>query len=306
MPPAAAGIAPVFALALAAALTVPVRASEPASPAESSAVAGTAAITPAESNTPPSTSATQAPPAPVLAGDRWMIRLSPRVWFVAPSGDVRLPGSTDEVDVRDLDIDEPTLQPMGEANVQAGNFLFSFSGGAASTHSDGAADSGFTLGGVSVASGDGYDMDMDLLTFNITAGYKVWQHVFEESARPGEHVLRVWLIGGARLNDLDMDFSSGGGSASSSDVWFDIIGGVRVEAQFFESFSLDIEVNAGGMTDSLSADLTVGLSWRPVDWAAIQGGYRILFMDYQDGSGSSQSSFSGSMAGMFFGATLRF
>lgn len=281
------------ALMLAASASPAAHATEPA-----------AAPAPAE----PAAAATPKPeePLPALAGDRWMIRLSPRVWYVAPSGDVRLPGSSDEVDVRDLDIDEPTLQPMGEANVQAGNFIFSFSGGAASTHSDGAADSGFTLGGISVSSGDGYDMDMDLLTFNLTAGYKVWQHVFQESPRPGEHVLRVWLVGGARLNDLDMDLSSGGSSASSSDVWFDIIGGVRIEAQLFECFSLDLEVNAGGMTDSLSADLTLGLSWRPVDWAAIQGGYRILFMDYQDGSGSDQSSFSGSMAGMFFGATLRF
>ncbi len=251
--------------------------------------------------------ATDPPPGP---GDTWLIRIQPRVWFVAPEGDVRLPGSSRSLDVGRLDLDELRVAPFGEVNVQADRLLFTFSGMSTKNSSDLTADRAFTLGNVSVSAGDDVESRLRFSTFNVTGGYKVWQHEFTDDARPNtlpsRNVLRLWLVGGLRVNDLDFRIESGGQRQTGDDTWFDAVGGIKTEFQFLEAFSADAEATLGGLDGSFSLDIAFSLSYRPVDWVAAQVGYRLLFIEREDGSGSGQFGYDGSFAGLFAGVTFRF
>lgn len=266
----------------------------------------------ADASASPAGSAATAQPSvpPRGRGDEWVIRVQPRVWFVAPEGDVRLPGSSREVDVGRLDLDELRVAPYGQLDVQVDRLLFSFSGMSTKNSSDLTAGRAFTLGGVDVSAGEDFDARLRFSTFNITGGYKVWQHNFTDDARsdalPARNVLRVWGVGGVRVNDLDFRLQTADQRQQADDTWIDVVGGIKTEFQFLDAFSADAEATIGGLDGSFSLDVAFSLSYRPVDWVAAQVGYRILFISREDGSGSGQFDYDGSFAGLYAGVTFRF
>lgn len=291
------------AILMTSATLVPVLADQPEAP---SVAQDAQATTPA---TPPPAKA-ELPPSP---GDTWVIRVQPRVWFVAPEGDLKIPsavGGGQTVDLGVLDQDQPNFSAFGELSIQADNWLFSFSGAGFDGESRGTAGAGFQLGDVAVGDGDSFNTSLSISTFNLLAGYKVWQHAFEDPRAsrdlPAANILRLWVVGGARITNFAFDIQSGGSSDSIDQTWADIIGGVRAEAQILSDFSVDAELTVGGLTGSTSLDLSVGLTWRPVDWVGAQFGYRLMRINREDGAGNQEFNLDGGLAGLFAGVVFRF
>ncbi len=290
------------AILMTSATLSPVFADQPEAPsAAPDTQASTATTTPEKAERPPS------------PGDTWVIRVQPRVWFVAPEGDLKIPssgGGGQTVDLNALDQDKPNISPYGEINIQADEWLFSFSGANFEGDSSRNAGSAFQLGDVAVASGDAFRTSLNISTFNLLAGYKVWQHNFDDPREnreaPIANIFRLWVVGGARIANFAFDIQSGGSSDSIDQTWVDIVGGVRAEAQILSDFSVDAELTVGGLTGSTSLDLSVGLTWRPVDWVGAQFGYRLMRINREDGAGNQEFNLDGGLAGLFAGVVFRF
>lgn len=227
------------------------------------------------------------PATPLKPADSWVVDASPRMWYVALDGDLTLPGVAGEVALDTLSLDHTTIQPMGQLDVRADRWLFTFGGGAVGNES----------------SGGGVRSEIDLRLFSLMGGYQLVDYAFD-AAR--DNVLRLWLLGGARLGDLDARTTFPGSLTEGDVQWVDLIGGARLEIQIEEQFFTTFEINAGGLSDSFSVDLMAGFTWRPVSWFGAQAGYRYVYLDVEDGEGSGRFGYAGSAAGLFAGVSFRF
>ena len=263
----------------------------------------------------------------------WTVQIEPFVWFVAPSGDLRLParsgtgGSTgggfadsgDEVELASLNLDTPRLSPAGEMHISADRFRFTFSGAAYSISRDGTpADEAFRIGAVEVAVGEPLDVDFDFATYEVSLGYCVWAHDFFNDTNGARRanatplVLRTYALGGVRMYDTDISVTNAatGSSAGSDEFFIEPIVGGRAELEINEVFSIDLQISAGYFSDSdkssLSFDVAAGFVYRPIPNLGIQIGWRQIAFDLTDGEGLDEFEYSGRLAGLYTGITLRF
>jgi hypothetical protein len=112
-------------------------------------------------------------------------------------------------------------------------------------------------------------------------GYRIWRN-FEVTA-------------GTRYNNLSATIEITGPtgrvrSTSGTVEWWDPVFGGRFSVPLYKTLSLDVMGDVGGF--GVSSDLTWQaqpmLNWRFTKWGSVQAGYRWLYSDYSQGSGSSQ------------------
>lgn len=280
----------------------------------------------------PETETTERPP-PRVAPD-WTVRLEPKVWFVAPSGTLKLPISSgdgpgsvttagDDVELERLNLDSPRLEPAGDIHLASGRWLFGFSGATFSLDRDRTtADETFRLGAVSVAPGDSLRVAMEFTTAEVLGGYRVYSRDFAAESELPENaydaVLGVYVVGGARFYDLGIEVRRAGGAgpfqADVDQFFAEPIAGLRFELDFAREFSMVVQTTAGGFADSdrssISFDVQAGFQWRFWDGrAGLQIGYRqLLFVltDGSDGPAAEEFEYDGRMAGLFAGLQVRF
>ncbi|MBA4120844.1 MAG: hypothetical protein C0513_09175 [Isosphaera sp.] len=245
---------------------------------------------------------------PDPAASRWIVRFQPRLWFAGLTGELTLPntatGVSDSVELADIDLNNTVLNPSGEFNIQADKFLFSFTAASIQTSRGAAAPAALQLGSVAAAPGDRLETDLEFNTLHASLTYRLLEHDFGTAGRT---VFRANLGGGVRYTEFDilLTNTTSGGALRTSPDFFELLAVAKTELQLAERFSIDLELAAGGLADSASFDLTVGFSWRPVDFIAGQIGYRILFLTASEGD-AANFDFTGSAAGLFGAIVVRF
>ncbi|MBL8763312.1 MAG: hypothetical protein JNM07_03475 [Phycisphaerae bacterium] len=253
------------------------------------------------------------------ATDQWSIELRPSAWYVAPSGKVRLPASSsptrgDKVPIERLNLDSTRFAPQGDFTIRSGGWSFRFDGAAYSLERDTTADASFRLGDTGVRAGDPTRVTFDFAGFDVLAGYRVLDHEFTGTGiEPGSFRARVDVLGGLGLYDLDIGIRSlaAGGQESRTDQFFaQPVLGARLELVVVRDVVIDLTGMGGYMADSdrssASFDLAVSFEWRPAPNFGARLGWRQIAYAFDDGSGRGEFSYDGTMAGLFFGVTVRF
>ncbi|MGH7131032.1 MAG: hypothetical protein ACREJO_03705 [Phycisphaerales bacterium] len=247
--------------------------------------------------------------------DPWTVQIQGRGWYVAPSGDVRIAGSTGSMDLQDVGADNPRWAPVGQVDIQAERLLITLRGTHLDEQSTAASSATFNLGGMAVASGDWVQTNMKWTCLELSGGWLVFDYDFEKGGQPDpkkENQFNLWVIGGGRMYDYSFDvtkLSGGAGAVTTSQTYGEVYGGVRLELQLWECLSAEAEGSVGGWPgsrSSMSWDIMVAFNWRACEHFGLQVGYRLLMTDTRNGDGAGQSGFDGSFAGLFVGAVLRF
>lgn len=254
----------------------------------------------------------------------WTIRLEPYVGYIAPAGDLRLPSATTrggEIELTDLNLDSPNLVPTGRIQARRGKWTIGFSGLAFSADDQGSTQSASgQLGGVAIAPGDRLVSDLSYESFDLLVSYRFWQHNSETNAS-GRTRLSAGLdaVGGLRFHHADFDIRNSPAvapapgavlNASADEFFAEPVLGLRLDLAFDERFGIEVESIAGGFgagdRSSGSFSIDAGFAYRPVHWAGVKVGYRLLVFGLNDGEGAEEFDWAGSMAGLYFGGQFSF
>ncbi len=117
------------------------------------------------------------------------------------------------------------------------------------------------------------------------------------------------FLGGIRYTSMDVELEVGSLPEAQGDQnWVDPILGVRWIGHLNDKWNLSLRGDFGGF--GVGSDFTwntIGLViYRPWKHVSIAGGYRAMYQDYEDGSGSELFQFDATMHGPMFGATIYF
>lgn len=242
----------------------------------------------------------------------WKFQFEPSAWYAGASGKVQIagaPASSGTVRINDLHLDNPRLTPAGELHVRTGNWRFGFGTFFFSQNRLQTMGVGGQLGPVAFAAGDQVYSKMEQNEYVPVVGYEFLRRNPEQD--DAVKVLgRLEVFGGARLDDVEFSFTQGANTASQSEFFGQAILGIKGSLEIAEQFSIDLETSAGGWPGSedyaWSWDIAVGFMWRPIPNVGVQVGYRNLVNELRRGSDSDRFYYNGGLAGLFFGAVVRF
>lgn len=241
----------------------------------------------------------------------WRFQFEPSAWYAGASGKVQIagaPSGASPVQVNDLHLDNPVLTPAGELSVRTGKWRFGFGTFFFSQNRLQTMAVSGQAGTVSFSAGQQVYSKMDQDEYVPVVGYEFWRR--DPQPSDAFKVLgRLEVFGGARLDDLQFSFTQGAATASQSEFFGQAIIGVKGSLDIAEQFSIDLETSAGGWPGSdyaWSWDITVGFMWRPIPNVGVQLGYRNLVNEMRRGSDSEEFYYNGGLAGLFFGAVVRF
>jgi len=257
---------------------------------------------------------------PEPGSKRWEFRAEALAWFVAPGGDITVPGATmpgRSFSVDDeLNIDEPGFAPLIELHARRGRWRITASGYYLDTDGIMAAPSGGSIGDAVVGAGDSISTELDQASFQVAGAY-----MFEPyRARRNEDgsydfVAMLEIIGGGRAHYVDLDFAITDANGSVSTVGVDELfpepfGGVKGTLEIEQRFTLETEITFGGFTtggdrSSFSADIIASATWRPIRNVGVQFGFRQIFFNLQNEQGAGEFEFDGANGGIFAGIELR-
>jgi hypothetical protein len=258
----------------------------------------------------------------------WTVQIEPTLWFVGPSGKIKLPVTSgtgpgafttdgDKLRINDLDMQSTRLRPAGTLTVASDKWRFAFSGSEYTLARSGVpAPTAGRLGAVPFDQGDPLRLELSFGAYELTAGYRIWSHDFtERTDRPSgaiDAAITIHLLGGVRLDDVDVGAEnlSTGLRAEGSHLFFEPIIGARAEAVIDRDFSIVVQATGGAMslysTSSYSFDLSVAFQWRPTPNIGVQIGWRQIAFDVQDGQDLDKFQYTGRLAGLFTGIVIRF
>ena len=268
------------------------------------------------------------PTLPDRFAPEWTVQVEPTLWFVGPSGKFKLPVTSgtgpggfttegDKLKVNDVDLASTRLRPAGTLTLASGKWRFSFWGSEYEQSRAGVTvDIAGRLGAVAFAPGDRLKLDLSLGTYELTAGYRIWDYDFAESSKLRNSAvdaqLTIHLLGGARLYDLEIGAEnlSTPGRAEGARVFAEPIVGARAEVIIDNDFSVILQLSAGGLplysTSSYSLDIVAAFQWRPTKNIGVQIGWRQLAFDLSDGRDLDKFQYTGRLAGLFTGVVIRF
>ncbi|MCA9287869.1 MAG: hypothetical protein KDA05_04745 [Phycisphaerales bacterium] len=263
----------------------------------------------------------------------WTVRLEPAYWYAAPRGDVTIRGSEgpvsfeggtfgdeSDVDLFDLDADDPTGALLSRAHIANGRWRFTL-GGTYLTEdgSSGPTEAG-RIGDAFFVPGDRVETDFTFWTIEASAAYAILHGPLPgERGDPDRLRYALELLGGARVEsiDFDLDVTPGAGSrppelglsASASDVFAQPIVGARLSLDLFREVTVEVGATVGyfGWTNTQTTttwDVLAAISWRPVEHVGVEFGYRNLGLSAE--GHESDLEFTGSAAGVFDGVVVEF
>lgn len=246
----------------------------------------------------------------------WTLRVEPSVWWVAMSGDFRVPGSTSRgtrFDLRDVDLDEPSASPFLEFHYRNGPWRLSLSGFYLESDGTATADRAGSFGDAPFAIGDSIDASASLFSGQLAVAYLLEPYRASPNQTGGFDV-ESWieLTGGVRTYAVDFDASVNDSASEGTDQLFaEPFAGVKWSLELLEEFTIDTELTVGGFStgserQSFSVDIILGLAWRPTPNLGAQIGYRQLAFGLYDGDGADTFEWRGAVAGIYGGIELRF
>lgn len=142
------------------------------------------------------------------------------------------------------------------------------------------------------------EVDVDMLIFEADLGYEVAQN--------------VQLFGGVRRFDLDNEVVVGLGplerTAKGGEAWTDPVVGVRWGAPIGErgSFWLRGDVGGFGVGSDFAWNALAAFGYRVGESTTLALGYRVLDVDYEQGSGSDHFVYDIQIGGPELGVIFRF
>lgn len=252
---------------------------------------------------------------------QWTLRLEPMAWYAAFAGDLNMPGLSGSnqhtFDIENFDLDEPQWSPVGFVHLQLDKWRISVGGVVVSGNDqEGTMDEGGLLGDLNLAAGDRTRSSIDFWSAEAQVGYRLIHQRMGTTSTGGDRVVfGLEPVVGMRMYSADVEVAalsgaSSGQSISADDTFYEPIAGVKLEGEFAEQFTVDLQTNLGygpwNDRESFSWDIMVGGAWRPVPNFGVRIGYRQLLFDLQSGSGSETFEFDGSLAGLMLGIELRF
>ncbi|MGP1273060.1 MAG: hypothetical protein ACTS22_06985 [Phycisphaerales bacterium] len=241
---------------------------------------------------------------------QWTIELEPSVWYAAPNGEIEFPGGGFvEGDV--VNVDSPGLSPRLETHLRIGRVTVTASGSLIEASGDAVLVDPITIGATTFASGDRLASKLRLDTAALFAGYRV----AEFGGRPDDTGLsrfytRMDVIGGLRYYDFGFSATTQTGAprrVSAAIRHVEPLIGFRYAVEFDRRLHAEAEVNFGWTPEidgqgSRSGSVQVSVNYRPQPWWGVQVGYQLRTTDlYND-----DAEFSGGVAGLFGGLTVRF
>ena len=178
-----------------------------------------------------------------------------------------------------------------------------------------------TVKGIPADLNVGFDQILDHLSFGamgtVRVGYDRWSLStdviymdLEASKGPVSADMQQWLVqpmlgyricryfevtAGTRYNNLSAAIQGTGPlgnfrSTSGTVGWWDPVIGGRVSVPLFKTLSFDVMGDVGGfdVNSRLTWQAQPMLNWRFTKWGSVQAGYRWIYTDYSQGSGTSQ------------------
>lgn len=254
--------------------------------------------------------------------DRWTIRLEPGVWFMALSGDLRLPSSTTpttSTSINNLNADEPRISPYAKVELRHANWGVAIRG---TVFSIGENASGVptTIGDVPISAGDQVHTEADLSVFEVEGLYRFLDFRPDRLSPAGHHVFGATLdaVFGARIYDSSFDVRNnslvvttpGSNVASDREAFAEPLAGIVGSMMFYDQAWITLQLALGGQpfgdSNSYSLDIIVGGRWKPTEHLGLFVGYRSLFLSLQSGSDPGIFDYTGAAQGLTFGGELEF
>lgn len=246
---------------------------------------------------------------PVFADDvptnseAWEFTIIPYLWAAGIDGDVTVKGIKTSTDLSFSDIFE-NLDFGGMARFEAtkGRWGLFFD----PTYMKLSADGKF-----GPRRGIDVDVDIEMALVELGAFYRVFERPL---ASESNRSVLLDVLGGGRYThlklgiDIDDPFGLLSADVDKSKDWIDPIIGGRIQVGLTEKLDLRIRADIGGFgigsdfTWNLMATLGYSISERTTLWF----GYRILDVDYDDGSGPNLFEYDINMSGPLAGLAITF
>lgn len=213
----------------------------------------------------------------------WKYSFSPYLWFAGTDGNITAGGETYPVDMSFSDVlDDLDLAMMFRFEgwkAKWGYYLETFFIDTTSR---------FTTNGTLLLK-----VDVDMWIIDLGAGYRIHEFTTEKGL-PGTFD----LLAGIRYYDSSTDlFEIEAGNFSSGTDWTDFVIGGRLSYPLSEQwiFRLRGDLAFGGSDLTWNAVAAFDYKWKE-NWSLLIG-YRILDIDYEDGSGANRKAFDLQMDG---------
>lgn len=259
--------------------------------------------------------------------NRWSVRLEPQVWYVAPEGDLNMPGGasgTPPLPLSVLEAEEPKASVAGQVTIRIpqneesrwgtddfwkSGWFFSVGGASFSGDSTGTAPAGgFTIGSLAIAGSAAVSTQFEWSTFHAMVGKWIAGSDFGTG---GDVHIDIYGVAGLRVHSQDVTVSSGGGSTAASESFGAALVGIRLDVKLPCGFAADVNVNGNywpGDPSCTGFEISPTFSWRPTDNLGLQLGYRLLIANCESGSEGDAGyyRFDGSLAGLYAGVEIRF
>lgn len=254
----------------------------------------------------------------------WSLQVEPSFFYVAPSGDLRMPGTRSgggEINVTDLNIDDPDLAFMGEIHVRKDRWRLSGGGFTLNIQGGATLEEDVTFGDAIGFAGERIETTLDFTTFELVGAYRFAEYAASQRYDGVyKFVTGVEVVGGVRYFDvdveMDIDLSTRQtvfllpSSANADRIFAHPVVGLRWDMEFWEQASIEVESTVGGFAasdhESISWDIKAQFTWRPVEHVGAFVGYRQLAFHLEDGSSPDRFQWDGALAGLFAGVQIRF
>lgn len=257
---------------------------------------------------------------------RLRVRAATGVWYASASGETRFgsAAAASNLEVQgllDLDDNEPTF--AGDVMLFIGErWLVHLSAFDFATESTTSASTPFRVNGTAFAAGTGLASDFGLTGLTVAGGYDFFGNIYERihprGAEAGPRIdTRAHLLAAVRGVNVDHRLAVAGGPTVRFDEWAAAIGGgarvgIGVGPDFAGRHRWDVDLvityALGGSSDADLAvfDLAFGIHYTIVDHFGLVFGYRHTDIDFDAEDAAQPYRFDGRLAGLFFGAEVKF
>lgn len=205
--------------------------------------------------------------------DSWKFHLVPYLWMSGLNGDVMVKGLPAEVDASFGDLwDALDMAFLLHAEVEKGKWGLLLD------------PVYFKLSKDAKAGSTNVKVELTEWIVDLGAFYSLLD----------AQMIRIDALAGGRYMSLDMVLDvTGIGDVSGSKSWFDPIVGARMMADFTEKlrFTARADVGGFGVGSNLAWNLSGFLGYQFTPLFSLWGGYRVLDVDYEDGSKGNRDYF---------------
>ncbi len=245
----------------------------------------------------------------------WTLRLEPSVWYVSPGGKIRMPGSPASFGLtrlEKLNLDSPRAMPYLDVQWRTEGWTIGLSGSYAGERNRGviAREGGF-LGPIAYAPGDRITSSLGVFNLELSAARQIDLPASLAGNPSGSFASRLELLGGVRLQHFDADFVVNGSDVSASEFFGFPVVGAHFSMEVIRRFTIDVRADVGGLPtgggrSAWGANIVAGFQYHPTENVGVQIGYRLMSHRTRSGRSDERFEYNGALAGLFFGAVIRF